>query len=98
MKLDIFLTEAEELALSTIAVDPAEWMENFVRERIRLATDKIVAAEIHRRLDGGAAIPASREAIVTAAFDEGDAVSAVDRHAAAMAASAKLAGPAADPA
>ncbi len=98
MKLDISLTEAEELALSTIAVDPAEWIENFVRERIRLAKDEIVAAEIHRRLDSGATIPASREAIVIAAFSEGDTVSAADRHMAAMAAATEPAGPPAEPA
>ena len=98
MKIDILLTEAEELALSTVAVDTAEWIENFVRERIRLAADRIVTAEIQRRLDNGITVPASRDAIVVAAFTEGDAVSAADQHMAATAASAVIVGQPAEPA
>ena len=82
MLIDIPLTEAENLALSTIAVDPAGWIENFLRERVRATMDGIVEREIRRRLDAGLAIPASREEIVIAAFSEGAVLSAADQQSA----------------
>lgn len=71
----ITLTEAEDKALSTIAIDQNEWIQNMVHERCRIAIEEIVASEVQRKLAAGEAITGSKEDIVVAA----DVETAVER-------------------
>lgn len=65
----ITLTDSEEKALRWAAVDPQDWIENFVRERCRVAIDEIVAAEWNKIMAGAPAPEGglSRENLVLAA-------------------------------
>lgn len=60
----ITLTEAEDKALSVIAIDQNEWIQNIVHERCRVAIDEIVNAEVQRKLAIGEPINGSKEDIV----------------------------------
>lgn len=63
----ITLTEAEDKALSTVAFDQNEWIQNAVHERCRIVIDEIVQAEVQRKLAAGEPITGSKEDIVLAA-------------------------------
>lgn len=63
----VTLSEAQDKALSTVAISQQEWIENMVYERCRLAIDEIVNAEVKRKLDAGEPISGSKEEIVLAA-------------------------------
>lgn len=60
----ITLTEAEDKALSVVAIDQNEWIQNIVHERCRVAIDEIVNAEVQRKLAAGESITGSKEDIV----------------------------------
>jgi hypothetical protein len=62
----ITLTDAQDKALSVVALDQQEWIENAVFERCRLAIDEIVNAEVQRKLAAGETISGSKEDIVLA--------------------------------
>jgi len=66
----ITLTHAEDKALSVIAFDQNEWIQNAVHERCRIAIDEIVQAEVQRKLAAGEPITGSKEDIVLAAVVE----------------------------
>jgi len=63
----ITLTDAQDKALSVVASDQQEWIENAVFERCRLAIEEIVNAEVQRKLATGETISGSKEDIVLAA-------------------------------
>lgn len=63
----ITLTDAEDKALSIVAFDQNEWIQNAVHERCRIAIEEIVQSEIHRLLAEGKPITGSKEDIVLAA-------------------------------
>jgi hypothetical protein len=63
----ITLTDAQDKALSVVAVSPQEWIENVVFDRCRIAIDEIVNAEVQRKLAAGETISGSKEDIVMAA-------------------------------
>jgi hypothetical protein len=63
----IELTEAENKALSIIALDQNEWIQNAVHERCRIAIDEIVNEEVQRKLTAGEPITGTKEDIVLAA-------------------------------
>jgi hypothetical protein len=63
----ITLTDAQDKALSVIALDQQEWIENAVFERCRIAIEDIVNAEVQRKLAAGETISGSKEEIVLAA-------------------------------
>ena len=63
----ITLSDAEYKALGTVAVSQDKWIENAVRERCRVAIEKIVEAEVQRKLAAGETISGSKEDIVLAA-------------------------------
>jgi hypothetical protein len=69
MKITITLTNAEAKALAYVAADPAEWANNAVKERARIAMDEIFQIEVARMLadPDTTEIPADREAVVLAA-------------------------------
>jgi hypothetical protein len=63
----ITLSDAQDKALSVIALDQQDWIENAVTERCRLAIDEIVAAEVARITAIGGTISGTKEDIVNAA-------------------------------
>lgn len=63
----ITLNEAEDKALSVIALSQQEWIENAVKSRCKSAIDEIASAEIERKLEAGEPINGSKEDIVMAA-------------------------------
>ncbi len=63
----ITLSDAQDKALSTVALDNQDWIENAVFERCRLAIEEIVNAEVQRKLAAGESITGSKEEIVMAA-------------------------------
>lgn len=69
MNYTITLTDAENKALSYIAVDPQDWINNAVKERCRLAIEEIFQLEVQRMLSDPSIteIPADRDAVVLAA-------------------------------
>jgi len=83
----ITLSDAQDKALSVVAVDQQEWIENAVFERCRLAIEEIVNAEVQRKLAAGQPITGSKDDIVMAA-DVETAAERSERHAAELAARA----------
>jgi hypothetical protein len=69
MEYTITLTDAEEKALSYVAYDPQEWIQNAASERARLAMEEIFQLEVARMLADPTIteIPADREAVVLSA-------------------------------
>ena len=63
----ITLTDAQDKALSVVAIDQQEWIENAVFERCRIAIEEIVAAEVQRKLAAGENISGTKDDIVLAA-------------------------------
>jgi hypothetical protein len=63
----ITLSDAQDKALSVIAVDQQDWIENAVFERCRIAIEQIVNTEVQRKLAAGEPITGSKEDIVMAA-------------------------------
>jgi hypothetical protein len=63
----ITLSDAQDKALSVVAVSQQDWIENAVFERCRLAIEEIVNAEVQRKLAAGESITGSKEDIVLAA-------------------------------
>ena len=66
----ITLTDAENKALSVIALSQQEWIDNAVHERCRLAIDEIVTAEVKRITSEGSTLSGTKEDIVLAATVE----------------------------
>lgn len=64
------LTEAEDLALSFIALSQQDWIDNFVHDRCRIAIDEIVSICVEECLKTGTQIPSSKEEIVKLAFEK----------------------------
>lgn len=66
MEYTITLTAAEQKALAYVAVSPADWIENAVKERCRLAMEEIFELEVRRMVADPSitSIPADREAVV----------------------------------
>jgi hypothetical protein len=63
----ITLSDAQDKALSVVAVDQQEWIENAIFERCRIAIEEIVNAEVQRKLAAGESISGTKEDIVMAA-------------------------------
>jgi hypothetical protein len=63
----ITLSDAQDKALSVVAVDQQDWIENAVFERCRIAIEEIVNAEVQRKLAAGEPITGSKDDIVMAA-------------------------------
>lgn len=64
------LTDAEDKALSIVAVDQNDWIQNAIHERCRVAIEEIVAYEVQRLISEGKSITGSKEDIVLAASIE----------------------------
>jgi hypothetical protein len=63
----ITLSDAQDKALSVVAVSQQDWINNAVTERCRIAIEEIVAAEIERITAIGGTISGTKEDIVNAA-------------------------------
>ena len=65
----VTLTDAELKALSHIAYEPQDWIDNVVHERCRIAMEEIFAVEVARMVADPTttSIPADREVVVLAA-------------------------------
>ena len=63
----ITLTDAQDKALSVVALDQQDWIENAVHERCRIAIEEIVNAEVQRKLAANEPITGSKDDIVMAA-------------------------------
>lgn len=63
----ITLTDAEDKALSIIALNQNDWIQHVVHDRCRVAIDEIVQAEVQRKLVAGEPITGSKEDIVLTA-------------------------------
>jgi hypothetical protein len=70
----ITLTDAEDKALSVVAVDQQDWIENFTKVRCQQAIDEIANAEIQRKLAAGETISGTKDDLVLAADIETAAV------------------------
>jgi hypothetical protein len=63
----ITLSDAENKALSVVALSQDDWIQNAVHERCRIAIEEIVAAEVQRLLAAGQSVTGTKEDIVNAA-------------------------------
>ena len=63
----VTLTDAEDKALHTVAVDGNEWITNAVKERCRIAMEEIIHQEVQRKLAAGEPITGTKEDIVLSA-------------------------------
>ena len=79
--ITITLTDTQLKGLEYAALSPQEWAENAITERCRIANDEIVSLTVTHCLDNDIQVPATREAIVTYAFDNGLVNAAADRQA-----------------
>ena len=79
--LNVEITEAEYKALEYISVSPEELAINFTKNRARIAIDEIVKLTTEYCLDNGVQLPATREEIITYAFDNGVVKTALQQNA-----------------
>lgn len=63
------LTTTELKGLEYVAVNPSDLVEAFAKERARLAIEEIVNLTVQHCLDAGVQVPATRDEIITYAFD-----------------------------
>ena len=66
----ITLSDAEDKALSVVALSQQDWIDNAVHERCRIAIEEIVNSEVQRLIAAGQTISGSKEDIVLAATIE----------------------------
>ena len=86
------LTEAENKALSSVALSQQDWIDNAVHERCRIAIEEIVTLTVQKCLETNTQIPGSKDAMVTLAFEQGWVKTAAQRNAEAEAEFAARAG------
>jgi hypothetical protein len=79
--ITIELTDTQYKGLEYAALSPEEWATNAVTERARIANDEIVQITVQHCLENGIQIPATREAIVAYAFNNGVVNTAAERQA-----------------
>ena len=92
MNYTVTLTTAQDQALSYVAASQQDWIDNAATERARIAIDEIVALTVQKCLDTDTAIPGSKDAMVTLAFEQGWVETAAQRNADAEAAMAEMQG------
>jgi hypothetical protein len=72
MDYTISLTDAENLSLQYVAVDPYDWIENAAHNRARIAMDEICDLYVKYKLDNNQPIlQTNKSDIVMAAYNEG---------------------------
>ena len=83
--ITIELTEIQYKGLEHVAMSPEEWADVAVKNRARIANDKIVDTTVKYCLDNGIQVPPTREDIVEYAFTNGLVKTAAERQAEAEA-------------
>jgi hypothetical protein len=68
MIITVTLTDTEFVALEYAALSPIEWATNAITNRARIAIDEIVQIVVQKCLDGGIAIPGTKEEMVALAY------------------------------
>lgn len=71
MDYTITLTQAQDKALSYVAVSQQEWLENAALDRCRIAIDEIVKICVDKCLETNTQIPGSKDDMVLLAFEQG---------------------------
>jgi hypothetical protein len=71
MEYTITLTEAEDKALSYVALSQQDWIDNAVHERCRVAIEEIVKICVEKCLETNTQIPGSKNDMVLLAFENG---------------------------
>jgi hypothetical protein len=72
-------TNAENLAMSYVAADVNDWIQNAAHERARIAIEEIVKICVEKCLETNTQIPGSKDAMVELAFEQGWVIAAVDK-------------------
>ena len=85
MNYQITLTAAEDAALAYAALSQQDWIDNAIHERCRVAIDEIIQITVEKCLATGIQIPASKDEMVTLAFNQGWVQTAAERQAEAEA-------------
>lgn len=67
----ITYTEAENLAMSHIALSVDDWIQNAAHERARIAIEDIVKITVEKCLETNTQIPGSKDEMVLLAFQQG---------------------------
>ena len=80
MSITINLTDTEIKALEYIAADPQDFIDNFAKNRARLAIGEIVQMYTQKALDEGVQIPSTRNEIVMDAYERGWIKTAAQRN------------------
>lgn len=73
-------TETENNAMSYVAANVNDWIQNAAHERARIAIDEIVTLAVQKFLEAGQSIPGSKDEIVAAAFANGWVKTAQERN------------------
>lgn len=73
-------TEAENKAMSYIAVSVDEWIQNAAHERARIAIEEIVQLTVQRCLENNIQIPGSKDEMILLAFEQGWVKTAEERN------------------
>jgi hypothetical protein len=73
-------SNTENLAMSYVAADVDEWIQNAAHERARIAIEEIVRITVAKCLETNTQIPGSKDAMVELAFEQGWVISAADRN------------------
>ena len=71
MNYTITLSNAENLALSYVALNQQDWINNAVHERCRVAIDEIVQFTVQKCFETNTQIPNSKDELVVIAFSQG---------------------------
>ena len=79
MQYTIELTETENLALGSVAISQQDWIENFTKDRARIAIEEIVQMAVTKCMDTQTPVPSTREALVALAFEQGWVVALADK-------------------
>lgn len=67
---NITVSETYNKALTYIAEDQLEWINNAIQERCRRAVDEIVSIALEKSLEEGVQLPTTKEGIVDLAFEK----------------------------
>ena len=62
--ITIKLTDAEYKAMSMIAYDPVEWIQNVSQNRARKAIDEVAGIIIDAKIENGESIQSTKEELV----------------------------------
>jgi hypothetical protein len=73
-------SNAENLAMSYVAADVDEWIQNAAHERARIAIEEIVQITVAKCLETNTQIPGSKDAMVELAFEQGWVKTAAERN------------------